>query len=57
MVVALGAPVLGLSPLLGIAGVLVGTATFLGVRSVSKRRRRRQFLAGALPRAYLPPRT
>ena len=57
MVIGLGAPLLGLSPLLGIAGVLVGTGTFLGVRSWGKRRRRRQFLATSIPRAYLPSKT
>ncbi|HEU0033624.1 MAG TPA: hypothetical protein VFQ53_23515 [Kofleriaceae bacterium] len=54
MVVALGAPLLGLSPLLGIGGVLVGAGTFVGLRRWSTRRRRQQFLANALPRAYLP---
>ena len=57
MVFGLGAPLLGLSPLLGIVGVLVGTGTFLGLRSWSQRRRRQQFLTSALPRAYLPSKT
>ena len=55
LVIALGAMVVGLGPLLGIVGVLVGVGTFLGVRGWSNRRRRRQFQAGALPRAYLRP--
>lgn len=54
MIVGLGAPLVGLSPLLGIAGVLVGAATFVSLRVWGTRRRRRQFLATALPRAYLP---
>lgn len=57
MTVALGAPLLGLSPLLGIGGVLVGFGSFLGVRRWGKQRRRRQFLATSLPRAYLPSKT
>lgn len=54
MVFGLGLPLLGLSPMLGIIGVLVGFTTFLGVRRWSKNRRRQQFLATSLPRAYLP---
>lgn len=57
MLFALGAPLLGMSPLLGIVGVLVGTGTFLGLRAWSKGRRRRQFLTSGLPRAYLPAKT
>ena len=57
MAFALGAPLLGLSTLLGIAGVLIGTGTFLGLRRWSKRRRRQQFLATSIPRAYLPAKT
>lgn len=57
MLFGLGAPLLGLSPLLGIVGVLLGTGTFIGVRAWSKRRRRQQFLTSALPRAYLPSKT
>lgn len=55
MLIGLGAPVLGLSPLIATVGVLVGTGTFIGLRTWGQRRRRRQFLAGSLPRAYLPP--
>src|SRR5688572_24422753 len=57
MLIGLGLPLLGLPPIIGIAGVLVGLGTFIGLRQWSKQRRRRQFLAGALPRAYLPSRT
>src|SRR5688572_14912001 len=47
MVIGLGLPLLGLSPVIGIAGVLVGASTFIGLRQWGKRRRRRLFLAGA----------
>lgn len=57
MVVGLGGPLIGLGPLCGIIGVLCGAATSLGVRQWSKGRRRRQYLATSLPRAYLPERT
>jgi len=57
MVIGLGLPLLGLEPVIGIAGVLVGFGTFLGLRRWGKQRRRRQFLQGALPRAYLPSKT
>lgn len=57
MVIGLGLPLLGLAPIIGIAGVLIGFTTFLGLRSWGKQRRRRQFLADALPRAYLPSKT
>lgn len=55
MLIGLGAPLLGLSPLIATIGVLVGTGTFLGLRRWGQGRRRQQFLAGSLPRAYLPP--
>jgi hypothetical protein len=54
MAIGLGLPLLGLTPIIGIAGVLVGAGTFVGLRHWGKGRRRRQFLAGTLPRAYLP---
>ncbi len=57
MAIGLGLPLLGLEPIIGIAGVLVGFGTFIGLRHWGKQRRRRQFLAGALPRAYLPSKT
>lgn len=57
MVIGLGLPLLGLSPVIGIAGVLAGFGTFMGLRRWGKQRRRRQFIAGALPRAYLPSKT
>jgi hypothetical protein len=57
MLIGLGLPLLGLEPIIGIAGVLVGFSTFLGLRHWGKHRRRRQFLTDALPRAYLPSKT
>jgi Flp pilus assembly protein TadB len=54
MIIGLGLPLLGLEPIIGIVGVLVGFGTFIGLRQWGKHRRRRQFvLAGDLPRAYL----
>jgi hypothetical protein len=53
MLIALGALLAGLGPIVGIGGVLAGVGTFVGVRRLSNRRRRRQFQAGILPRAYL----
>ena len=57
MAIGLGLPLLGLDQVIATAGVLTGFATFLGMRAWGKKRRRKQFLAGALPRAYLPSRT
>lgn len=57
MVIGLGLPVLGLPTLLGTVGVLIGFGAFRGLRAWNTRRRRRQFLAGSLPRAYLPDRS
>ena len=54
MLIGLGAPLLGVDVFIGIAGVLAGFGTFLGLRTWGKRRRRRQFLA-TVPRAYLTP--
>jgi Flp pilus assembly protein TadB len=57
MVIGLGAMVLGLTPVLGIVGVLAGATTFIGLRKVSNRRRRQQFITTSVPRAYLPTHT
>jgi len=57
MLIGLGLPLLGLEPIIGIVGVLVGFGTFIGLRQWGKQRRRRPFLADALPRAYLPSKT
>jgi hypothetical protein len=54
MVIGLGAPLLGMTPILGIVGVLVGFGTFVGLRVWGNGRRRRQFLTASVPRAYLP---
>ena len=54
MIIGLGAPLLGMSPILGVAGVLLGFGTFVGLRVWGNGRRRRQFLTSSLPRAYLP---
>ena len=57
MVIGLGLPLLGIEPLIAAAGVLVGFGTFMGLRTWGKARRRRQYLQGQLPRAYLPRKT
>jgi|SRR3954471_9839449 Flp pilus assembly protein TadB len=57
MVFALGAPLVGLSMMLGIVGVVIGAGTSVGLRIWGKRRRRQQFLATSIPRAYLPAKT
>jgi hypothetical protein len=57
IVIGMFLPLLGLPPIIGIAGVLIGFGTFIGLRQWNKGRRRRQFLAGAIPRAYLPGKT
>lgn len=54
MLIGLGAPLLGLTPLVGIAGVFAGFGTFMGLKRWGKARRRRQYLATSVPRAYLP---
>lgn len=53
MIVGLGGLVMGLSPVVAIAGVLAGASTFIGLRRWGLRRRRRQYLATSVPRAYL----
>ena len=57
MAIGLGLPLLGVEPVIATTGVIAGFSTFLGLRAWGKKRRRKQFLAGALPRAYLPSRT
>lgn len=46
-------PMLGLGPLIAAVGVLAGFGTLYGSHRATQRHRRRQFLQGALPRAYL----
>jgi hypothetical protein len=54
MIVGLGGLVMGMSPMIAIAGVLAGTATFVGLRRWGLGYRRSQYLATSVPRAYLP---
>ena len=56
MIIGLGAPLLGVDVFVGVAGVLLGFGTFIGLRTWSTGRRRRQFLA-TVPQAYLPRQT
>lgn len=50
-------PLLGFNWLFATTGVFGGFGTLYGLTKVNQRRRRRQFLRGALPRAYLASRT
>ncbi len=48
-------PMLGLDWIIAATGVFTGFGTLVGLARLNRRRRRRQFLAGAaMPRAYLP---
>jgi hypothetical protein len=55
--VAIGLPLLGVGGLVAVGGVFAGFGTLVGLHRLSRRRRRRQFLAGDIPRAYLPGKT
>lgn len=55
--VALGLPLLGAHWLVATTGVFAGFGAMYGLHQVNRRRRRREFLVGALPRAYLPDQT
>jgi hypothetical protein len=55
MVFGLGGPLLGLSPIIGIAGVLMGAATAYGLRKSTNARRRQQYIETSVPRAQLMP--
>jgi DNA-binding helix-hairpin-helix protein with protein kinase domain len=47
-------PMLGVDWIIAATGVFTGFGTLVGVHRMTRRRRRRQFLAGAaMPRAYL----
>ena len=46
-------PMLGLGPLIAAVGVFAGFGTLYGSHRATQRHRRRQFLQGPLPRAYL----
>src|SRR4028119_398609 len=51
---AITLPLLGLDWIVAALGVFTGFGTLYGVQRLHRRRRRRQFLAGAaMPRAYL----
>lgn len=52
--IGLAVPLLGLPWVLASAAAFLGWGTVLGLHRWNARRRRRQFLAGTLPRAYLP---
>lgn len=54
--VALGLPLLGLGWVIATGGVFAGAGTMGALHRVNRRRRRRQFLASGLPRAYLADR-
>lgn len=52
--VSMGIPLLGLEGILAATGVFAGFGTLVAIHHATRRRRRRQFLAGAaVPRAYL----
>lgn len=46
-------PLLGLAPIIAAVGVFAGFGTLYGTHRATRRYRRRQFLQGPLPRAYL----
>lgn len=50
----MGLPLLGVSWLVAATGVFAGFGTMIGLHRVNARRRRRQYLRGEVPRAYLP---
>jgi len=56
--IAIGLPLLGVDWIIAATGVFAGFGTLIGIHRANRRRRRRQFLAGAaMPRAYLPEST
>ena len=52
--VGLGLPVLGVGTLVAAVGAFAGFGAIFGLSRLTRRKRRREFLATALPRAYLP---
>jgi len=52
--VGLGLPLLGVGKLIAAVGAFAGFGTIVGLHTMTRRRRRQQFLATSLPRAYLP---
>lgn len=55
--IGMGLPLLGLSMLYAATAIFAGFATFGATYRLAWHRRRQQFLATALPRAYLPTKT
>ncbi len=55
MVFAMLLPALGVGVVYSAGGAFGGFGTVIGATRLNRRRRRRQFLAGTLPRAYLAP--
>ncbi len=51
--VGIGGPLLGMPWILAATGAFAGFGTIFGLARWNRRRRRRQFLAAPLPRAYL----
>lgn len=52
--IGIGLPILGVGKLVAATGVFGGFATVFALARLTRRRRRRQFMLAALPRAYLP---
>jgi hypothetical protein len=52
--IGMGLPLLGVGWLVAALGAFAGFGTILALSRLTRRKRRRQFLAAALPRAYLP---
>ena len=52
--IGVGLPLLGVGWLVAGSGAFAGFGTLYGLSRMTRRRRRHQFLQGALPRAYLP---
>ncbi|CAN5793110.1 hypothetical protein BH11MYX2_BH11MYX2_17030 [soil metagenome] len=52
--VGLGLPWLGLPHIVALGGIFAGAGSIAGMSVLNGRRRRKQFLAESIPRAYLP---
>lgn len=55
--IGMGLPLLGLDLVFAGVAIFAGFGTWGAVHSANRRRRRQQFLRGALPRAYLMSKT
>ena len=55
--IPVGLIVFGAGSLIAYGGVFAGFATLFGMFRLRRRRRKQQFLATSLPRAYLPSKT